>query len=245
MLSSPTNGRRLAGRALLLVSVAVALPLTATRAINYVDVPAPAATPMVPAVPASIAAPATPAPLAVVAPVAPVPAIAPVHPVSSIDFRGKRVIIDGHSKAFSELTPSERAELRKSIAEARRGLADARVDPEEIRAEIRAAMDEVRINRREMRRDLAEARADVEQAMREIDRNAVHIRRSGQDPEQIKATVRASLASVAAIDVDAISRQALSSIDERQIEASIAAAQQSVRAAEAELDRIEELNDDD
>ena len=41
MLSNPTTGRRLTGRADDLAAVAVALPLTATRAIDYVDVLAP------------------------------------------------------------------------------------------------------------------------------------------------------------------------------------------------------------
>ena len=38
MLSNPTTGRRLTGRALVLAAIAVALPLTATRAIEYVDI---------------------------------------------------------------------------------------------------------------------------------------------------------------------------------------------------------------
>ena len=41
MLSNPTAGRRLTGRLMVLAAVAVALPLTATRAIEYVDIPAP------------------------------------------------------------------------------------------------------------------------------------------------------------------------------------------------------------
>ena len=39
MLSNPTAGRRLTGRTMVLAAIAVALPLTATRAIHYVDVP--------------------------------------------------------------------------------------------------------------------------------------------------------------------------------------------------------------
>src|SRR5918993_453141 len=38
MLSNPTSGRRLTGRMAVLAAIAVALPLTATRAIHYVDV---------------------------------------------------------------------------------------------------------------------------------------------------------------------------------------------------------------
>ena len=42
MLSNPTAGRRLTGRMMVIVAIGVALPLTATRAIHYVDVPLPA-----------------------------------------------------------------------------------------------------------------------------------------------------------------------------------------------------------
>ena len=39
MLTNPTAGRRLSGRLMVCSPSGVALPLTATRAINYVDVP--------------------------------------------------------------------------------------------------------------------------------------------------------------------------------------------------------------
>ena len=67
-------------------------------------------------------------------------------------------------------------------------------------------------------------------AMREVDAHVVEIRRSGQNPDQIKATIRASLKSVEAIDVEAIHRQALASVDHKAIEASVAAAENVGRA---------------
>jgi hypothetical protein len=78
----------------------------------------------------------------------------------------------------------------------------------------------------------------------EIDANAANIRRSGQDPEAIKAQVRASLKSVEAIDVEAIARKAMASVDPAKIAASVAAAQASVAQAQAEIDRIEVHLDD-
>ena len=84
MLSNPTSGRRTAGRLMVVATVAVALPLTATRAINYIDVPSPVS-PAAPVVPAVAAAPApVPAPVAPVAPVAPIAAVAPVAPVAPV-----------------------------------------------------------------------------------------------------------------------------------------------------------------
>ena len=39
MLSNPSSGRRISGRMVVLATIAVAVPLTATRAVEYVDVP--------------------------------------------------------------------------------------------------------------------------------------------------------------------------------------------------------------
>lgn len=245
MFSNPTQGRRLAGRLMLLVTVAVALPLTATRAIEYVDVkvPAPSPVPAAPAVPAvpAIAAAQT-APMALPAPPAPA---APTHPVKSINIHEGVVTIDGKTKRFSELTPAEKAEVRRSVAEARRGLAESHVNRGEIDREVREAMQEVKIDREEIARDLAEAREEIARAMAGIDVRSAELRRSGVNPEQLKATIRTAMKSVEAIDVDRITKEALASVDRGQIEASIAAAEESVRAAEAELDQIEEPDRED
>jgi beta-lactamase regulating signal transducer with metallopeptidase domain len=245
MFSNPTQGRRLAGRLMLLVTVAVALPLTATRAIEYVDVkvPAPSPVPAAPAVPAvpAIAAAQT-APMALPAPPAPA---APTHPVKSISIHEGMVTIDGKTKRFSELTPAEKAEVRRSVAEARRGLAESHVNRGEIDREVREAMQEVKIDREEIARDLAEAREEIARAMAGIDVRSAELRRSGVNPEQLKATIRTAMKSVEAIDVDRITKEALASVDRGQIEASIAAAEESVRAAEAELDQIEEPDRED
>ena len=134
MLTNPSAGRRLAGRLTVIAAVAIALPLTATRAIEYVDKLAPAdpqaAAPV--AVRAAPAAMAAPAPAAAPAgPAAPAPVVN-VDPLQSID-AGKRVIvINGKSKKWSELTPQEKAEVRQSIAKARRELAEYRQNAGEI-----------------------------------------------------------------------------------------------------------------
>jgi beta-lactamase regulating signal transducer with metallopeptidase domain len=237
MLTNPTSGRRTAGRLMVLATVAVALPLTATRAIDYVDVPAPAA-PSAPSAPTAIAAP--------VAPVAPIAPAAPVLSTKSLRIDDEGAIhIDGRTKQWKDLTPAEKAEVRRSIAEAREELARTHIDREEIQREIREAMDDVKIDQEELRRDLAEARIEIEQAMREVDAHADDIRRSGQDPEAIKAQVRASLKSVEAIDVEAITRHALASVDHQAIAASMAAAEASVAKAQAEIERLEVRFQDD
>ena len=227
MLSNPTAGRRLTGRMMVLAAIGVALPLTATRAIHYVDVPAPLK--------------------AVVAPAA-VPAIAavtakPASVASPVNISDDKVIINGQTKRWQDLTQAEKAEVRRSIAQARAEI--SKINHEEIQREVREAMNEARINQDEMRRELASARAEVDQAMREIDANAAEIRRSGQDPEQIKAIVRSSLKAVEAIDVQAITRSAMVSVDPAVINAALAAAEAGLEKAEAELERVEEANERD
>jgi bla regulator protein blaR1 len=106
-------------------------------------------------------------------------------------------------------------------------------------------MNETRINQEEIRRELAAAHVEVNEAMREIDAHAAEIRRAGQDPEMIKATVRASLKAVEAINVQAISRQALASVDPATIAAALAAAEAGLETAEAELERIDEASERD
>lgn len=239
MLTNPTSGRRTAGRLIVLATVAVVLPLTATRAINYVDVPvasdersfvAPAAAP---AQVASVTQPADPA-----APAAPAQ-IGRRH--SALNFRDDgTIIIDGQQKSWRDLTPEEKAEVRRSIAEAKEELARTRIDREEIQREIREAMADAKIDQEELRRDLAEARVEIEQAMRQVDAHAIHIRRSGQDPETIKAQVRASLKAVEAIDVEKITRQAMAGIDHAAIEASVAAAEASIAQAQHEVEQLEQ-----
>ena len=235
MLSNPSSGRRLTGRVLVVAAVAVALPLTATRAIEYVDVPAP-----LKAIVAPAAVPAVPA-VAAVAAVTAQPA-APQSP-ANVNIENDMVTINGQTKRWKDLTPAEKAEVRRSLDQARAEI--AKINHEEIQREVRDAMKEAQFSRAEMHRELAAARAEVDQAMREIDANAAEIRRAGQDPEQIKAIVRQSLKAVEAIDVEAITRSAMASVDPAVINSALAAAEAGIEKAEAELERIEEANERD
>lgn len=237
MLTNPSSGRRVTGRLAVLAAVAVALPLTATRAVDYVDVPLPA--------------PAPAAPLAPVAPIAPIAAAAPLapaapHPARQLRFDGEGSIhINGQTKRWSELSPEEKAQVREEIRRAKEELRNVRINRGEIEREIQESMRDVQIDKEALRRDLAEARTEIERALREVDAHVVDIRRSGHNPEQIKATIRASLKSVEAIDVEAITRQAMASVDHRAIAASVAAAEESVARAQAEVERLEDQFADD
>jgi bla regulator protein blaR1 len=243
MLSNPTAGRRMTGRMMVLAGIAVALPLTATRAIQYIDVP------MLRASESAAPAPNTVAPVAPAAAVAQVAAPAPVAPAApyhhsnlEIDEAGM-VTINGKTRRWKDLGPAEKAEVRRSLAEARAEI--SRINREEIQREVREAMNEARINREDLRREMAEARAEVDDAMREIDAHSAELRRSGQDPEQLKAVVRTSLKAVEAIDVEAITRQAMASVDPATINAAMAAAEAGLARAEAELERAEQGSERD
>jgi hypothetical protein len=251
MLSSPSPSRRSTGKALILVAAAAALPLTATWATLYVDVPAPAA-PTAPLAPAAPLAPLAPA--ALQAPVAPVAPVAPLAPVAPHNFNidDETININGRTKRWKDLTPAEREHVRREIAKARAELSRTRIDRAEIQRSVQQAMSEVRVDKQELARDLAEARVEIAEAMREIDANAAHIRSAGQDPEAIKAQVRASLAAVQAIDIEAITRQAMAAVDPQVVANSIAAAEASIAQANAEMERLEarleqyeEQNEDD
>ena len=234
MLSNPTAGRRLTGRMMVIVAIGVALPLTATRAIHYIDVPM---------VSKATAEPRGTAPVVAAALAAQPARPATPHQHSNLSVDDGMVTVNGQTKRWQDLTPAEKAEVRRSLAQAREEL--AKVNREEIQRDVREAMQESRMNQDEFRREMAQARAEVDQAMREIDAHAADIRRSGQDPEQIKATVRASLKAVEAIDVEAITRQAMASVDPAVMEKALAAAEAGLEKAEAELERLDEMNEDD
>lgn len=236
MLSNTTAGKRTAGRLMILTAVAVALPLTASRAIEYVDIPAPGA----PGTPQAPAAPLVPAALAV----QPVAAMPPVPPAMPNRMKSDHVTINGQTKSWDDLTPAERQHIRGALAEARAELARTKIDRADIERQVRQALATARVDKEELRRDLAQGRAEIDQAMREIDANAAAIRRSGQNPQAIKAQVRASLKAVEAIDVEAITRQALASVNPAAIAASSAAAEAGLARAEAELERLERRLDD-
>lgn len=236
MLSNPTPSRRLAGKLIIVGALAIALPLTATRAIQLVDVPAPTP-PVAPAAPTPAVAPLAPLPplpaAPQVAPLAPLPPVPPLPPI-----RNGKVSIDGKERHWNALTPEEKAHIRASLDEARRELATSRADRATFHADRQTAM----ADSKTLRRDLDTARRDVEEAMREIDSHAADLRKAGHDPEALKATVRASLQAVAAIDIDAITRRAMAGVDPALIERSLAAAEAGIARAQAEIDAADRAN---
>lgn len=240
MLTNTPKSRRIVGTALIVAAVAVALPLTATRAINYQDSiaplpPEPTDAPQ-PVAPAAPAAPMIPAALAPDAPLPPVPPVPPAPPALGKD---SKIIINGKELKWSELSPEQKAEIRAAIARARQDIAEHRIDREQMRRDMEKAMSEAKFDRAELQRDLAEARLDIDQALRVIDANAAELRKHGQDPEALKAIVLSAMRTVDAIDIEKITRDAMASVNPKVIEASMVAAEQAMARAQAEIDRID------
>lgn len=252
MLISSHPRHRLLGRALILAGAAVALPLTATWATQYVDVEAPAASiPPTPPTPAS--APQAPLPPLPPRPAAaPLPPLPPVPPIprradsgdadvnfgNGINFIGDDTVrINGKTKRWTDLTPSERARIRADTAKARAELDRETARLPEQMAQARREVEKFRNG--EFKREMAKARVEIRQALAEIDGNAAVIRSAGQDPEKLKEQVRASLAEVEKMDIDKMVRESLASIDPDRMNAQLAEAKASLARIEARLDQLD------
>lgn len=249
MLDSPTPKRRLAGKLIIVSALAVALPLTATWATRYVDAPAPSAPPTAMLAPLAPLAPTAPlASASLVAPIAPTPPVPPMPAVRvvpssnasqpDISFIGEgQVRINGTTKRWEQLTAAERAQIRRETAKARSEL-DRQVArlPQEL---ANAQKEADRFRSGDFKREMVDARASMRQALAELDAQAAVIRASGQDPEKLKADVRASLREVEAMDIDKMVREALASVNPNKMAADLREAQASLARVEARLDGLD------
>ena len=244
MRTNPSEGRRLAGRLIVLVTAAIATPLTATWAVNYVDPPA-ASGPTTPAAPISPVIPAT-----AVAPPAPIAPIAPVRAQqreaatilsdasADISFIGAdNVRIDGKTKRWEDLTPAERAEIRASTAQARRDIERQLANLPEQLAQVRRESE--RFSNGEFKREMAEAMANMKQALASIDQQAAVLRATGQDPAKMKADIRRSLSQVEQMDIDKVVRESMASLDPEKIRRDVEGAAKSLDEVEARLDQLD------
>lgn len=237
MLRTASSNRRLAGRIMIVAATAVALPLTASHAIDYVDRPVPAAAS--PARAASVAPGVAAAPMiaaAVAVQAAPAPRAIVVPDDSDLSINDGMIMIDGKTRRWEELTPAEKGRVRAAVAKARGALANTHIDHARIMRDVAAATKNVDLAK--VQRDLAESQANVAETIRGLDAAGPYIRAAGQDPEQLKASVREAMDAAKRIDFAQIQR-AVSSIDEGKIARSLAGAEESMRKATAELDRMD------
>ena len=239
MLTSPSTGRRLAGKALIVVTAAAALPLTASRATEYVDVSAPNSARAVPPDASRSIAAAIPAAIASAA-----PAPAANASLSMPDLGGvtlgrndvafmadDSVLIGGKRKTLEQLTAAERSRLRHAIASSQQDLVRDRERLPRREAD-RARSGELR---REHMRDIEEMRRDLA----ELDSRAAELRADGEDPAERKAEILRDLHEAEAEDIAAEEREAIEEADPNKIEGEIRAEEQQMARLLARLNQLE------
>jgi len=251
MLRSSNPYLRLVGRLLVVGAVAAALPLTASRAVDYVDVPAAQATPPVAAVPAASPV-STPVAAAAVVQAAPAQAPAPVRRAAprnsdvqidrNLSINGDTITIDGVTKRWEDLTPAEKAEVRAGVEKARTALANVHIDRAKIMRDIANVPSKAQLDK--IQRDLARSQANVAETMTRLRAQREELRGAGQDPDQIEATIAEAMKSVQAVDMDAV-RRSIAAVDPQKIAQSLDGAEQSMRRARTELDRLQARMDAD
>ena len=255
MLTRPTARRRIAGKAIIALTAAAALPLTASWATRYVDMAGPASLAAKPAATPVASATATQASAASPTAVAASAALAEPPVQQNADgsvtlqggvkldkgstafFDNDNVLINGKVKGLDQLTPAERSRLRTIIAESQRDLARERAElPTEL-ADLRREADRARSG--EIRREYTQDLEDLKRDLAEIDSQADDLRKNGQDPEKLKAEIRASLRSVEAIDIDKQISEALEAANPDKIQAELVAAEQQMTRLLARLDQLD------
>ena len=138
---------------------------------------------------------------------------------------------------WDQLNRQERAEVRVEIDKARHQLERERSHIDRDMANARDEMEKFRNG--DFQREMANARVEMANAIRELDANAADIRRSGQDPEALKAQVRASLREVEHMDVAKIARDAMASVNPDRMRADLERAEASLAQATARLDQLD------
>ena len=251
MLRTANPARRLAGRVIIVTAAAVALPLTATRAIEYVAVaPSPASR-------AKPAFTATAAPAAAIARASFVSADAPVAAAQRRDdsgtgapdipgvtlgkmdvafFGDDTVYMNGKRQRLEQLSPAERSKLRSVILKSQREIAEERAKLPKEMAELQREADRARsgalkqeylANIEDLRRDLAR-----------VDRETDELRAAGEDPEKVKAEIREGLREAQAVDIDKEVREAMEEANPEKILAELTSDEQQMARMLATLDQL-------
>jgi beta-lactamase regulating signal transducer with metallopeptidase domain len=255
MLASPSTARRLAGKAVIALTAAAALPITASHATDYVDVPAAApvagvASPaQVPAVSPAAAVSAT-ATAAATAPTASaaayrensdgtvtLPGGVVLDKGSTAFFANDDVLINGKVKSLDQLTPAERTRLRATILRSQQEQARERAELPRRLAEAQREADRVRSG--ELRREHLRDIEDMKRDLAEIDSEAADRRANGEDPEKRRAEILRDLREAEATDIAAEEREALADADPAKITAELRTEEQQMARMLARLDQLD------
>jgi hypothetical protein len=251
MLTAPSTARRFAGKALIVLTAGAALPLTASRATDYVDVPAPKPAPVEATAPAAAPAAVTTA----VAPVATAPAAAPEsyteNPDGSVTLSGgvvldkgstaffgnDKVLNNGKVKSLDQLTPAERSKLRAAIAKSQQDLARERAELPRRLAEARQELERARsgLMKRDYQRDIEDMKRDLA----EIDSEAADMRAAGEDPAKRKAEIERDLREAQSVDIDKEIAEAMRDSDPAKITGELRSAEDQMKRMLSRLDQLD------
>jgi bla regulator protein blaR1 len=251
MLATPSRGRRVAGKTLIALTAVVAVPLTASRATEYIDAPAAHhATAIAVAAPATdAAAPRAAAErVSAAAPAAlnnEVDAELPIPDLKGVTlgkndvafFADDTVLIDQRRKRLEQLTAAERARLRAVILKSQREQAQERAELPRRLAEAQMQADRARSG--ELRREFLRDRKDLRRDLAEVDSEAAELRAGGEDPEKRKAEIRQDLRELEATDIDKEVREAIEDNDPAKIMAELYAEEHQMARMLRKLDRLD------
>jgi len=238
MLTTPSSARRIAGKAVIALSAAAALPLTATRATEYVDVAAPPA--------ANAAAPAVPVNIVAVSSTQPKAGEELSYPdlggvtlgANDVAFmEDDTILIGGKHKSLEQLDASERARLRQVILESKQDLARDRANlPREL-AEAKREADRARSGelRREQMRDIEEMKHDLA----ELDSQAAQLRAEGEDPAARRAEILADLREAETTDIAGEEREAIEEGDPQKRIGELRSEEQQMERLLARLNQLD------
>lgn len=255
MTRSQSRQARKLGFSLIGGGLLVALPLTASRAVDYVDVVAPAApaapnTPsapipamLVPLAPAPPVAPSAPRPAAVMVaakPAASVVAVSRNSHADQLSIERDFVIVDGKRKKWEELTPAERAKVRNAISSARKSIDEQVARLPEQMAELERTR--AQFANGDFRRQMDEARASMERALVDIHRQRAVLRATGQVPDKIMVDIRRSLKDIDAAKIDQVVRSNMAAINPEKLRSDILGASRSIQEVEERLRQAEQGN---
>jgi len=240
MLTRPGPGRRMAGKALIALTAVAALPITASRAKEYVDVPAPQGRLV------SASNPMAPAPAAMVAAAAPTVGGELPYPNLGGVTLGRNdvafmaddtVLINGKRKSLDQLTPAERSKLRATILKSQQEQARERAELPSRLAEAKRDADRARSGelRREHLRDIADMRRDLA----EVDSEAADLSANGENPEKRKAEILNDLREAEATDIAAEEREAIEEGDPAKITAELREEEQQMARMLAKLNQLD------
>lgn len=254
MLIAPSGNRRLAGRAIIVLAAIATLPLTASRATEYVDVPAarvvtPQATG---AISVGAAASATPGSAAASAlgsasTVAdstsgaklPYPDLGGVTlGRNDIAFMADdSVLINGNRKSLDQLSASERSRLRQVILKSQRDLVR---DRERLPGELAEARREAdRARNGELRREHMQDIADMRRDLAELDLRAKDLPGEGEGRAARRAEIVRDLRDAEATDITAEEREAIAEDNPAKRLAELRSDEQQMARMLARLDLIE------